>query len=111
MKSFKRFEIAAMRTANNLTQEQMVFNGVLGLNGESGEIADILKKHLFQGHELDREKLIEELGDVLWYCALLAKGLDIELSEVAQRNVDKLHKRYPNQFDPNLSINRKGELE
>ncbi len=79
----------------------------LGLTGESGEFADIVKKHLFQGHPLDTEHLVEELGDILWYISEGAKILGVSLSEVAQKNIEKLEKRYPEGFDPGRSINRK----
>ena len=103
------FQIKALRTANKLTPEQMVLNGVLGLNGEAGEIADLYKKATFQGHEFDDDKMINELGDVLWYVAILASGLGVSLSEVAHTNVLKLQKRYPNGFDPERSKHREGE--
>jgi NTP pyrophosphatase (non-canonical NTP hydrolase) len=82
-------------------------NAIMGLCGEVGECADLVKKHHFQGHILDQEKLIDELGDVLWYCALLASALEISLESVMQRNIDKLKKRYPDGFDKAASINRK----
>lgn len=78
----------------------------LGLTGESGEFADMIKKHLFQGHELNREKLIEELGDVLWYIFEGARVLGINASQIAEENVKKLEKRYPDGFDPERSIKR-----
>ncbi|XCH78865.1 MAG: nucleoside triphosphate pyrophosphohydrolase family protein [Candidatus Dehalobacter alkaniphilus] len=105
------FQIKSLRTANKLTPEQMVLNGVLGLNGEAGEIADLYKKATFQGHELDEDKLIEEAGDVIWYVAILASGLGVSLSEVAHRNVLKLQKRYPNGFDSERSKNRESEIK
>ena len=98
-----------MRTANNLTPEQLILNGVLGLNGEAGEIADLYKKASFQGHELDKQRMIEELGDSLWYCAILAQGLGVTLNEVATMNIAKLKKRYPKGFDPERSKNRESE--
>lgn len=100
------YQRLARRTANHLTPSSMIENGILGMCGESGECADILKKFYYQGHELDKEHLIEELGDVLWYVALMASGLQIDLDEVAQRNIDKLMKRYPDGFDPEKSKNR-----
>ena len=78
----------------------------LGLTGESGEFADLVKKHLFQGHELDREKLIDELGDVLWYVFEGARVLGVAPSDIADRNISKLRKRYPEGFDSERSINR-----
>ena len=78
----------------------------LGLAGEAGEVVDHLKKHLHHGHELDRDKLVKEAGDVLWYLAALATLLGVDLSEVAQRNVDKLIRRYPQGFTHEASRNR-----
>jgi NTP pyrophosphatase (non-canonical NTP hydrolase) len=75
-------------------QKDLLLNGVLGLTGESGECADIIKKVRFQGHTLDAEHLEEELGDVLWYIAETATGLGVSLEDVAQKNLDKLHQRY-----------------
>ena len=50
--------------------------------------------------------MLEEAGDVLWYIAELAAGLNATLEEVAQHNIDKLKKRYPQGFDPQRSIHR-----
>lgn len=105
------FQIKALRTANKLTPDQMVLNGVLGLNGEAGEVADLYKKATFQGHDLDEDKMIDECGDCLWYLAILASGLGVSLSEVAHMNVLKLQRRYPNGFDPERSKNREGETK
>jgi NTP pyrophosphatase (non-canonical NTP hydrolase) len=81
-------------------------NGALGLSGEAGECADHVKKHLFQGHELDRAHLAEEIGDVLWYCAELASGIGRSLDEIAEMNIAKLRKRYPDGFDSDRSVHR-----
>ena len=83
-------------------------NGCYGMNGEAGECIDLLKKHEYQGHSLDVEKMIEECGDVLWYVAELATGLGVTLEDVARGNIAKLRKRYPYGFDPGRSIHREG---
>lgn len=101
------YQQKALRTASGLSREELILNGILGLAGESGEVADIIKKYYFQGHELARGKIIEELGDVCWYVAVLSKGLDVDLETVMQKNVDKLLKRYPNGFEKEKSIERK----
>ncbi len=92
-----------------LTEKDVLMNALMGLCGESGEAIDLMKKHLYQGHELDKEKLIKELGDVAWYLAEAATGLGVDLSEIMQRNLDKLHARYPRGFDTNRSRNREKE--
>lgn len=92
-----------------LSGQQVLLNALMGLCGESGEAIDVMKKHLFQGHELDREKLVKELGDIAWYLAEAATGLGVDLSEVLQRNIDKLQNRYPAGFDTHRSQNRAEE--
>lgn len=67
---------------------------------------DILKKVEFQGHTFDPNRLIDELGDVLWYVAQTATGLGVPLADVAQHNIDKLRGRYPDGFDPERSVHR-----
>ena len=96
-----------MTTLNpELNKKDVLINGVMGLCGESGEAIDIVKKHLAQGHDLDREGLIKELGDIAWYLAETATALDVSLEEVLERNIEKLRKRYPEGFDTKKSQNR-----
>jgi NTP pyrophosphatase (non-canonical NTP hydrolase) len=78
----------------------------LGVAGEAGEVADYLKKVIGHGHELDVDVLAKELGDVLWYVARIADEVDLLLSDVATRNLQKLAARYPNGFSTQASINR-----
>lgn len=66
----------------------------LGIAGEAGEAADLIKKHVGHGHPLNKEKLAKELGDVLWYTAMLADLIGLPLSEIARINIEKLHARY-----------------
>ena len=101
------YQKLAITTLNNeLDKKQILTNAVMGLCGESGEACDIVKKHLFHGHELDREALIKELGDVAWYLAEASEALDVSLDEVFERNIEKLKKRYPEGFSSERSINR-----
>ena len=103
---FEGYQRLAQRTSANFNSMDKIENGLMGLNGEAGECIDILKKHKFQGHELDKEKIKDELGGVLWYCAELAEGLGITLQEVAEYNIAKLYKRYPEGFSVDNSVNR-----
>lgn len=101
------YQELAMRTLNQkLYKKDVLINGVMGLCGEAGEAIDIVKKHLAQGHELDKEKLIKELGDVAWYLAETAYALDIDLETVFKLNIEKLKRRYPEGFEKEKSINR-----
>lgn len=87
-----------------------LIQGLMGLCGESGEAIDILKKTIFQGHELDREHLVKELGDVAWYLALSADALGYSLEEILKENLEKLARRYPDgRFDAEKSMNRPRE--
>ena len=104
------YQKLAMTTLNPaLSKKDVLINGVMGLCGESGEAIDIVKKHLAQGHPLDREKLIKELGDIAWYLAETATALDVTLEEVLQGNIEKLRRRYPEGFDAAHSLHREAE--
>ena len=100
------YQKLAMRTNDKWDYQKMLINGALGLNGEAGEIADTIKKWQFQGHALNPDEVMKEVGDVLWYCALMATALNFKLSEVMEANIEKLKKRYPNGFDDERSVNR-----
>lgn len=81
-------------------------NAALGLAGEAGEVANEVKKNRYQGHRLDDKKIIEELGDVLFYVAVAAMEIGVSLEEVAAANINKLKGRYPDGFDPIRSQKR-----
>jgi NTP pyrophosphatase (non-canonical NTP hydrolase) len=101
------YQKLAMTTLNPaLDQKAVLINGVMGLCGESGEAIDIVKKWLAQGHELDKEKLAKELGDIAWYLAETATALDLNLEDIFEANIEKLRRRYPEGFDSQRSIHR-----
>ena len=101
------YQKLAMTTLNPaLDRKDVLINSVMGLCGESGEAIDIVKKWLAQGHELDRDKLAKELGDIAWYLAEAATALEIPLEDIFQANIDKLKKRFPEGFSAAASINR-----
>lgn len=103
-----KYQELAMKTLNpNLNKKEVLINSVMGLCGESGEVIDLVKKHLAQGHPLDVNKMIEELGDVAWYLAEAATALNVSLDEILNKNIEKLSNRYPDGFNENNSINRK----
>lgn len=105
--TINEYQKLAMTTLNkDLSKKDVLINAVMGLCGESGEAIDIVKKHLHQGHELDKDKLIKELGDIAWYLAEACFALNIDLETVLTLNIDKLKKRYPEGFDVSKSINR-----
>ena len=105
--TINEYQQLAMTTLNpQLSRKDVLINGVMGLCGESGEAIDIVKKWLAQGHELDREKLAKELGDIAWYLAETAWALEIPLEDILQGNLDKLKNRYPQGLSPEHSIHR-----
>lgn len=101
------YQQLAMRTSNKILNKDMhLMNGVLGLTGESGEVADIVKKYWMQGHDLDKEHVAKELGDICWYIAETATAIDYSLETIMQMNIEKLRKRYPDGFDSKKSQHR-----
>ena len=105
--TINEYQKAAYRTANqSLTDSQQLQNGLMGLNGESGECIDILKKYLFQGHDLDKAHIAKELGDVAWSLAVSAQALGFDLETILQMNVEKLKARYPHGFNAGHSQHR-----
>jgi NTP pyrophosphatase (non-canonical NTP hydrolase) len=103
------YQAQAARTSNRfLGMREKIIGYALGLSGESGEVADRVKKFVAQGHDLDFEKIRDELGDVLWYVAELARAIGYSLSDVAESNVSKLRARYPEGFSEERSQFRQG---
>ena len=96
---FNEYQAAANRTLYG--NEQVLTNCALGLAGESGQLIDLIKDYTFKGKDLDRDKLIDEMGDVLWYLSQIAQWADIPFDEVAEKNIETLNQRYPNGFTPN----------
>ena len=105
--TINEYQKLAMTTLNpQLSEKDVLINGVMGLCGESGEAIDIVKKWLAQGHELDKEKLAKELGDICWYVAETATALGLSLEDIMEANIEKLRKRYPEGFDTQRSVHR-----
>ncbi|MBN1641003.1 MAG: nucleoside triphosphate pyrophosphohydrolase family protein [Anaerolineae bacterium] len=101
------YQRMAMRTAGHTEDRDKVLTyAALGLTGESGEVAEMIKKAFYHGHPLDPGALSEELGDVLWYLAVMASGLGLSLGAIAAENVAKLRARYPEGFSEERSRSR-----
>ncbi len=104
------YQKLAMTTLNPALQgKDVLINGVMGLCGEAGEAIDLVKKHLAQGHPLDRERLAGELGDIAWYLAETALAIDYDLDTVCRMNLEKLKERYPEGFSRERSLCRREE--
>lgn len=81
-------------------------HAALGMITESAEFADMLKKHIFYGKPLDKVNLREEVGDLLWYCAMALRALDTDFETVMETNINKLKARYPQKFTEDEALNR-----
>ncbi len=101
------YQKLALTTLNpNLSNRDVLINGVMGLCGESGEAIEIVKKHLAQGHDLDKESLAVELGDIAWHLAETAAAIGYSLLTILQMNLNKLQQRYPQGFNVCHSVER-----
>jgi len=113
MNMFNEYQEKSMRTRKDhsagatMDKEQLeLLEGALGLGGEAGEVVDIVKKAIFHKHSVDKEEIAKELGDVMWYIALMSEAIGIPMEEIAARNYAKLAKRYPEGFDSSKSAAR-----
>jgi NTP pyrophosphatase (non-canonical NTP hydrolase) len=105
--NFKEYQEEIKRTAGDMEElNKCLTLGAMGISGEAGEVTDYIKKVIYHSHELSKEKLAEELGDVLWYIGYLTESIGYSLEEIAELNKNKLRKRYPNGFEQERSINR-----
>ncbi len=111
--NIEMYSTLALRTAPlNQSQWSNLIHAALGAGGESGEIEDHVKKVAFNGRPLDRDHLIEEVGDVMWYLNLLVSELGTTWGHVLSVNISKLKARYPDmKFDAERSLNRDLDAE
>lgn len=106
-KSTERLGFLTSADENTVNDFGGLLNGCLGLAGESGETLDLVKKWVFHEKKLDMEHLKKEIGDVMWYVAMICHSAGFQLDDVMQTNVDKLVSRYPEGFDTYRSNHRK----
>jgi NTP pyrophosphatase (non-canonical NTP hydrolase) len=104
--TFSEYQDETKRTFTTTEYARQLANCAMGLAGEAGEVVDILKKVLFQGHKLDRAHLAEEIGDLMWYAANLCNVMGFELEDVCAANIEKLKERFPDGFDEGRSADR-----
>lgn len=104
---------AALRTESPRTfaVNPRILHGVIGISTEAGEMLSNLKKALFYGNQVNINNLKEELGDVLWYIALLSDELDISIETLMDQNIRKLKARYPEKFSMEASDSRDYQQE
>lgn len=104
--TFDEYQVLAKRTEKLLQYADRINHAMLGLASEVGELAGTVKKWHAYNQELDVKNIQEELGDILWYMALLCNVKGLSFSEIAQMNVEKLAKRYPEKYDDVLAVAR-----
>lgn len=93
---FNEYQSLANRTLYG--SEQVLTNCALGLASETGEVLEVIQKYTFENHQLDRDELVKEMGDVLWYLSQIAEWADISFDEVANTNIEMLKSRYPDSY-------------
>ena len=98
------YQHAAKRTINAaLSDEQRLMDAAAGLAEEAGEVLGLVRKHVYVGHPLDRERLTRELGDALWCLAAVATCVGVTLDGVAAKNLEKLRRRYAEGYSDEAS--------
>lgn len=98
------YQRAALRTVNPaLGPDERLLDAAAGLAEEAGEVLGLIRKRIFQRRDVGRERLTEELGDVLWCLATTADTLGLSLEAIADANLAKLARRHPDGFRPEPS--------
>lgn len=104
--NFAEYQKLARRTQNiELTLAEKENHALFGMASEVGEIHSIYQK-VYQGHTMDYHRVIDEMGDLMWFMAELADAIGVSLDDVADHNIAKLRKRYPQGFDVEHSVHR-----
>jgi NTP pyrophosphatase (non-canonical NTP hydrolase) len=103
--------ISEGHTRPNYEKMLDLIHASMGLVTEAGEFQDMIKKHLYYGRELDEVNLKEEVGDLLWYCAIALNALGTDFETVMQTNIDKLKARFPEKFTEEKANSRNLEKE
>lgn len=109
----KRYIQCCLETESSFfhCEEPRMLHSVMGISTEAGELLDAFKKNIFYGKPIDKVNIVEELGDLLWYVAIMCDCLQISFEDIMQINIDKLRIRYPNKFTSYHAQNRNLESE
>lgn len=103
--------LSGHRTHDAREQLERIMHGMIGMATETGELQDQVKKHLIYGKPLDVVNVIEEVGDVLWYCAIVLDACSSTFEAAFDRNIAKLKKRFPDKFTEHNALNRDLDAE
>ena len=104
--NFKTYLVESERTLADKGKDTNVLHGTIGICTEAGEILDAIKKSMFYGKPIDKVNIKEEIGDVMWYIAILCREFNLEMEDVLQTNINKLKARYPDKFTSENALNR-----
>lgn len=119
---FKKYTEQALKTESadfrsiaermaHLPEIMRLQHGAIGCATESAELLDAVKKHIFYGKELDAANIKEEVGDLLWYVAIICDVFDFDMQNILDINIAKLAARYPEKFTKDAAINRDLDTE
>jgi NTP pyrophosphatase (non-canonical NTP hydrolase) len=108
---FNEYLIQSERTLVQKGKDLNLLHGAIGISTEAGEILDAFKRHIYYGKELDVVNIKEEIGDIMWYVAILCRELNLNIEDILQTNIDKLKARYPDKFSETHALNRNLENE
>ncbi len=100
------FAEESSRTLIDKGHDLNLLHAAMGISTESGELMDAFKRKIFYGKDLDVVNVKEEIGDLMWYVAILLRELDLDFEELLQINIDKLKARYPEKFTEERALNR-----
>lgn len=115
--NFSEYTEKAKRTlsskfeVNQSMKHNVILHGVIGISTESGELLDALEKTVFYGKELDTVNIREEIGDLMWYVAILCDAIGVKMEDILDKNIEKLSSRYPEKFTTEAALNRDLEKE
>jgi len=105
------YKTESERTLIDKGHDLNLLHAAMGISTESGELMDAFKRKIFYGKELDVVNVKEEIGDLMWYVAILLRELDLDFEELLQINIDKLKARYPDKFTEEHALNRDLDTE
>ena len=97
---------ASERTLIDKGHDLNLLHAAMGISTEAGELMDAFKRKIFYGKELDVVNVKEEVGDLMWYVAILLRELDLDFHELLQLNIDKLRARFPDKFTETDALQR-----
>lgn len=102
-----RYMKACLQTADRSDLERLRLECALGLCCEAGRLARQISQNFLYGHKQDKCYMIDKLGDMAWYLAVLCDAIGSDLDMIMEENLKKLEQRYPDGFDSEKSIHRK----